>query len=470
MNKTNENTDWEGASEERLPPFSLEAERGLLDCCLEDASEAEGCVGRLAERLINVPDFFYDVRHQQLWGHIQTMHQAGQPIGPETLIVGLRLAEQQALVELVTELHGAGPTPLNFEFHYKTCMERWKLRRQLQACARAIEKIHDPGTEKNAAKVIEEVEKDILDVRTAQEESTVVPIKKVCVEVLATMDEYTRGEGLNRGMKTGFDYFDKMTTGFYGKEYHVLAGRPGTGKTSMALNMVNTICGDNGIPTLVYSLEMTQEQLGFRLMAQRAWVDFQRLRTGYLVDADLPKLAKAGAALAKSPLFIDELGKQSILSIRSKARRLWRQQGIGFIVIDYLQLVAPGERMFSREQEVSSISGEILEMAKELGIPVLVLAQLNRQIEQNDRWRPPRLSDLRESGQVEQDAHSVTILYKPKITDEAEQDLVAGDWSKKRLRVNALICKQRNGPTGDVELVFWKDSMNFVGFNRGKEL
>lgn len=470
--------EWEGASDlERVPPHSLEAERGLLDCLLEDREEAEGCVGRLVERLINVTDFFYDVRHGQLWQHIKTMHQAGQPVSPETLIVGLRMADQMPLVEVVTELQGKGPTPANFEFHFKACAETWKLRRQVRACSLAVEKIFDPATQKRASEVIAEVEKDILDVKTAQEESTVVPIKSICLEVLEAMDGYVRGEGLNKGMKTGFDYFDKMTTGFYGQEYHVLAGRPGTGKTSLALNMVNHICVESGVPTLVYSLEMTKLQLGFRMMAQRAWVDFQRLRTGYLVDKDCPKLSEAGAKIAKSPLFIDDLGKQSILSMRSKARRLWRQHGIGFIVIDYLQLVAPPQKDFSREQEVSAVSGEILEMAKELEIPVLVLAQLNRQIEQNDRWRPPRLSDLRESGQVEQDAHSVTILYKPKlkpgISDDMDKELEMvndPDWSKRRVRVNGLICKQRNGPTGDCEFVFWKDSMNFVGFDRGKEL
>lgn len=460
---------------DRLPPHSLDAEMGLLDCALKDTEGAEGCLDTLVERLSDAVDFFYDLRHQKLWRHFRDMHAAGEPVNQETLLIGLRLTEQNELIEHLFELDGKGPSPLNFEFHWKTCNELWRLRRQIRACSAAIEKIYSPDAETNAEQVMEQVEKDILAVRDQQETSTVVSSKALAGDILEVMDGYTRGTGLNKGLLTGFDYYDKMTTGYYGQEYHVLAGRPGTGKTSFALNLVNQICLEQGIPTVFFSLEMTKLQLGLRLISQRSWTDFQRLRTGYLKDEDMRGIAEESVVFAKAPLFIDDLGKQSILSIRSKARRLKRQHGLGFVVIDYLQLIAPAKRLFSREQEVSEVSGEILEMAKELDIPVLILAQLNRQIEQTERWRPPRLSDLRESGQVEQDAHSVTILYTPKIKpggdDEREYEMVTDtDWSQKRLRVNASICKQRNGPTGDVEFIFWKHSMNFKSFNRGKEL
>ena len=252
------------------------------------------------------------------------------------------------------------------------------------------------------------------------------------------------------GVGTGFTDLDKMTSGLHGGEMVVIAARPSMGKTSLAMNIAEHVAIEQRLPVGVFSLEMTAESLVLRMLCSRSRVNLRNVREGFLAERDFPKLTGSAGKLANAPLFIDDSSGLSILQLRAKARRMSQQYGIKLFVIDYLQLLhSTARRAENRQQEIADISSGIKSLAKELNVPVIVLSQLNRELER-EKNRKPRLSDLRESGAIEQDADVVGLLYTPSSDDEdgaspAEQDAVP---------VNLLIAKQRNGPTGDVNLTF----------------
>jgi replicative DNA helicase len=258
-------------------------------------------------------------------------------------------------------------------------------------------------------------------------------------------------------LATGFADFDKMTSGFHPGEMIVIAARPSMGKTSLAMNIAEHVCIDQRLPVGVFSLEMTAESLVLRMLCSRSRVNLRNVRDGFLAERDFPKLTGAAGKMAAAPLFIDDTSGLSILQMRAKARRMHQQHGIKLLVIDYLQLLHSTARRAqeNRQQEIADISNGIKALAKELSIPVIVLAQLNRELEK-DKNRKPRLSDLRESGSIEQDADLVGLLYKPSVE---EDEGGVGDQDSRP--VNLLIAKQRNGPTGDVNLTFLNSITRF---------
>lgn len=461
------NEDPQMKTHDRLPPHSLDAEWGLLACCL--MSGGEDNLALLSERMAGRDDLFFDLRNRTVWSHMADMVHHGRPVDPFTLLQRLEVTGEIEEVGgrnwVLAELPEKSPTPLNFEHFWSECFEQWRLRQQLAVVSEAAQAIYDP--EKPAAEIIESVESGILSAVDAHSDSTIKTAKEMMQGAVQELDGYVKGVGLKRGLTTGFDYFDKMTTGFYGKEMIVLAGRPGTGKTSLLLDFIDNIAIEQRVPTLFFSLEMTWDQLAHRFYCQRGRVDFQRLRTGYMEDADIKKITVAAGQIAESPLQVDDKSGMNILEIRSKARRLKRTHNIGLVAIDYMQLIgAPPStnRFANRADQMSEISQHILAMAKELDVPVIVLAQLNREVEKSERPRAPRMSDLKESGQIEQDAHNITILYPPlpgSLTEAEKMMMDNEDWSRTRKRINARICKQRNGPTGDCALTFWKHCMHF---------
>jgi replicative DNA helicase len=239
----------------------------------------------------------------------------------------------------------------------------------------------------------------------------------------------------------------------------VIAARPSMGKTSLAMNIAEHVAIEQRVPVGVFSLEMTAESLVLRMLCSRSRVNLRNVREGFLAERDFPKLTGAAGKLANAPLFIDDSSALSILQLRAKARRMHLQHGVKLFVVDYLQLVhSTARRAENRQQEIADISSGIKSLAKELNVPVIVLSQLNREIER-EKGRPPRLSDLRESGAIEQDADVVGLLYKPK--SGSEDDEGGGGAEEDALPVNLLIAKQRNGPTGDVELTFLKSYTRF---------
>ncbi|HYV31506.1 MAG TPA: replicative DNA helicase, partial [Candidatus Binatia bacterium] len=271
------------------------------------------------------------------------------------------------------------------------------------------------------------------------------------------IEEYHKRHGQLGGLGTGFLDLDKMTDGWHEGEMIILAARPSMGKTSLAMNMAEHVAVSLRLPVGVFSLEMTAESLVMRMMSSLARVNSRHIRDGFLAERDFAKLTTAAGQLAKAPLFLDDSSALSILQLRAKARRMHQQHGIKLFVIDYLQLLhSTARRAENRQQEIADISNGIKALAKELKVPILVLSQLNRELEK-DKNRKPRLSDLRESGSIEQDADVVALLYKPSNGDEEE----GSSPDQEAVPVNLLIAKQRNGPTGDVYLTFLKSCTRF---------
>jgi replicative DNA helicase len=306
---------------------------------------------------------------------------------------------------------------------------------------------------------MDEVERDILRISESRVQSQTTTIKDLVKRAINTIEDFHQRQGVLTGVGTGFADLDKMTSGLHGGEMIVIAARPSMGKTSLAMNIAEHVAIELRLPVGVFSLEMTSESLVLRMLCSRSRVNLRNVREGFLAERDFPKLTGSAGKLASAPLFIDDSSGLSILQLRAKARRMAQQYGIKLFVVDYLQLLhSTSRRAENRQQEIADISSGIKSLAKELNVPVMVLSQLNREIER-EKGRPPRLSDLRESGAIEQDADVVGLLYRPKSGNEDDEG--GGGAEEDAVPLNLLLAKQRNGPTGDVELTFLKSYTRF---------
>jgi replicative DNA helicase len=285
-------------------------------------------------------------------------------------------------------------------------------------------------------------------------------MKQLVSRAIGTIENYFNRQGELGGIATGFTDLDKMTDGLHAGEMIVIAARPSMGKTSLAMNIAENVVLNQKLPVGVFSLEMTADSLVLRVLCSQARVNLRSIREGFMSEGDFAKLRYGVDKLSSAPLFIDDTPGLSILQMRARARRLWQQYGIKLFVIDYLQLLRSTAKRAqeNRQQEIADISNGIKALAKELKVPIIVLSQLNREFEK-EKGRKPRMSDLRESGSIEQDADVVGLLYKPSASDEEEAGAVVEE--PDGVPVNLLIAKQRNGPTGDVNLTFLKTYTRF---------
>ncbi len=327
----------------------------------------------------------------------------------------------------------------------------------ITTCTEVVGRVYD--YEGDVEMLLDEVEKEILRINESRAQSTTSSVKELVGKAILTVENYFGRQGTLNGLGTGFPDLDRMTDGLHGSEMIVIAARPSMGKTSLAMNIVEHVVLEQNLPAGVFSLEMSAESLVLRMLCSIARVNLRSIREGFMSEADFPKLTSAAGRLAKAKLLIDDSAGLSILDLRARARRMHQQHGVKLFVIDYLQLLHSTSRRSqdNRQQEIADISNGIKALAKELKVPVLVLSQLNRELEK-DKSRKPRLSDLRESGAIEQDADVVGLLYKPSAGDDedgAQAEEADG------LPVNLLIAKQRNGPTGDINLTFLKSYTRF---------
>jgi replicative DNA helicase len=444
-----------GSGVDRLPPHSFEAEQGVLGCILLAPNEN---IGLCVERLSGGVGSFYDLRHQTIYDHLVEMYDAKQAV--DLITLAQRLKDRNQLdavggVVYLSSLQDAVPSAANLGYYLEIVREKYLLRRTIRACTEVIGQVYDHQGDADA--LLDQVERDILSISGERVESKSTGIKELVHKAISTIEEYHQRQGLLTGLSTGFEDLDRMTSGLHRGEMVVIAARPSMGKTSLAMNIAEHVTVEQKQAVGVFSLEMTAESLVLRMLCSRARVNLRNIREGFLAERDFPKLTQAAGRLAKAPLVIDDTPALSILQLRARARRMWQQQGIKLFVIDYLQLLHSTSRRAAdnRQQEISEISSGIKALAKELDVPVIVLSQLNRELEK-ERNRKPRLSDLRESGAIEQDADLVGLLYRPSSGDDEEtpagQDADA---------VNLLIAKQRNGPTGDVNLTFLKAITRF---------
>jgi replicative DNA helicase len=442
---------------DRLPPHSVEAEQGVLGCILLAPNE---CMGVCIERFKAGGEVFYDLRHQTIFNALAAMYDGRE--GIDLITLQQRLKNRQLLEEVggiayLSTLPDVVPSSANLSYYADIVQEKYLLRKMIQTCTGVVGRVYDYEGEVDV--LMDEVERDILRISESRVQGETATIKELVKRAITTIESFHQRQGALTGIGTGFPDLDRMTSGMHGGEMIVIAARPSMGKTSLAMNIAEHVAIGLRLGVGVFSLEMTSESLVLRMLCSQSRVNMRSVREGFLAERDFPKLTGAAGKLANAPLFIDDSSGLSILQLRAKARRMHQQYGIKLLVIDYLQLLhSTARRAENRQQEIADISNGIKSLAKELGVPVIVLSQLNRELER-EKNRKPRLSDLRESGAIEQDADLVGLLYRPSSEDEESGG--AGGAEEEAAPVNLLIAKQRNGPTGDVELTFLRSYTRF---------
>ena len=444
---------------DRLPPHSPEAEQGVLGCVLLSPND---CVGECVEKFKAGAEVFYDLRHQTIFETLIAMYD--QRVAIDIITLQQNLKDKQRLEEVgglayLNALPDTVPSAANLSYYLEIVLEKYVLRKMIQTCSEVVARVYEHEGEVDG--LLDEVERDILAIGESRVEGKTDKIKDLVKKAINTIEDFHQRQGTLTGVATGFSDLDKMTSGLHGGEMIVVAARPSMGKTSLAMNMAEHVAIEEKLPVGVFSLEMTSESLVLRMLCSRSRVNLRDIRDGFLADRDFPKLTGTAGKLAAAPLYIDDTSGLSILQLRAKARRMWQQYGIKLFVIDYLQLLhSTARRAENRQQEIADISNGIKSLAKELNVPVIVLSQLNRELEK-DKDRKPQLSDLRESGAIEQDADLVCLLYKPNRSDDEEA--ATNDEQQDAVAVDLVIAKQRNGPTGDVHLTFLKSYTRFEG-------
>jgi replicative DNA helicase len=442
---------------DRLPPHALDMEQGVLGCILISPNE---CMGECIEKLKKGAEIFYDLRHQTIFSKLAEMYDNRQPIDLITLQQRLKddqLLEQVGGLAYLSTLPDVVPSAANLSYYIDIVKEKYLLRKMIHICTDVVGRVY--AFEGEIDGLMDEVERDILSISESRVEGTSSNIKELVKRAINQIEDFHQRQGMLTGVGTGFTDLDKMTSGLHPGEMIVIAARPSMGKTSLAMNIAEHVALEQKLPVGVFSLEMTSESLVLRMLCSRSRVNLRNIRDGFLAERDFPKLTGAAGKLANAPLFIDDSSGLSILQLRAKARRMAQQYGIKLFVIDYLQLLhSTARRAENRQQEIADISSGVKSLAKELKVPVIVLSQLNRELEK-DKNRKPRMSDLRESGSIEQDADLVGLLYKPSSGDDEDSGAAAEEQDS--VPVNLLIAKQRNGPTGDVHLTFMKSYTRF---------
>lgn len=455
--KRRQNSNGAAHPVDRLPPHSPEAEQGVLGCILISPNE---CLGECLTRLKSGSEVFYDLRHQKMFDVLAEMFDKRE--GIDLITVQQRLKDKQLLdavggLSYLSTLPDTVPSAANLGYYLDIVYEKFLLRKVIRVCTEAVGRVYDYEGEVDA--LMDEIERDVLRISESRVQTQTNTMKELVKRAINTIEDFHQRQGALTGLGTGFVDLDKMTTGLHPGEMIVIAARPSVGKTSLAMNIAEHVALDQKLPVGVFSLEMTADSLVLRMLCSRSRVNMRSIREGFLAERDFPKLTGAAGKLANAPLFIDDSSGLSVLQLRAKARRMHQQYGIKLFVIDYLQLLhSSSKRAENRQQEIADISSGIKALAKELNVPVIVLSQLNREVER-EKGRQPRLSDLRESGAIEQDADLVGLLYRP---SKGEDDDSASGANKEAEPINLLIAKQRNGPAGeDVHLTFLKAFTRF---------
>ncbi len=423
----------------RLPPQNKEAEQCVLGAILQQG----GMMAKTVD-LISSDDFYFD-NHKAIFKAMVTLFERNQPQDMVTVINHLtstNFLEGAGGAAYVATLTDSVPLASNI-VHYANIVREKSILRQLITTTTSIaSRCYDEQDEID--RLLDDVETTVFEISSSKSGSKFESLSSIMKGTFDKVTQLAERKELITGVPTGYNVFDQMTAGLQPSDLIILAGRPSMGKTALAMNMVQNAAMQFNVPVAVFSLEMSKHQLAMRLLCSVSRVDSNEVRTGRIRDTDWPKLTRATGELSKAPIFIDDTAAISVLEMRAKARRLKIEHNIGLVVVDYLQLMKG--RGDSREQEISEISRSLKAMAKELEIPVIGLSQLNRSLESRPNKRP-QLSDLRESGAIEQDADVICFIYRDEVYNKAE------DNPKKGL-AELIIGKQRNGATGTVELAF----------------
>lgn len=434
----------------KVPPHNEEAEQSALGSILID----KDAISVVSEVLS--PSDFYNGTNGALFSAMLSLYDSRKPIDILTLATELKKNKENGRIDTkyLTELVEAVPTAANVE-HYAKIIKENATKRSLISMGGEIAQMGFME-EKEAGELLDKAESVIFAISQGHASQGFIPLKEMLAQSFDRIDELHKGGAGLRGIKTGFVDLDNILSGMQKSNMIVLAARPGQGKTAMIANIAQFVSVIEKIPVGIFSLEMSQEEIVDRFLVGQADVDAWRLKTGKLSEPDFTKLSEAMGVLADAPIYIDDTPGISVSEIRSRARRLQLEHKIGLLIVDYLQLVDPGRHYDNRVQEVSIVSQSLKNLARELKIPVVAVSQLSRAVEHRGE-KKPQLADLRESGAIEQDADVVMFLYR--------QDEALGNVIPTKL----LIAKHRNGPTGEIDLLFKGDRIRFYNTEKKRE-
>jgi replicative DNA helicase len=440
----------------RTPPHSVEAEQGVLGSMLISPREAIAeCVEKINE------EYFYVPAHQTIYTALVELWNAGQAIDLITFTQILRdrnLLESVGGAAFVTSLFTFVPTAANVQYYLEIVRDKFILREIISASTESVRRAYEEQDEVN--NLLDEVEQRIFAVGEDRFKGEMLSMKEQVMSTLESIEKLFENKGAITGVSTGFRDLDKLTSGLHSSEMIVIAARPSMGKTALAMNIAEHAAIEVKLPVAIFSLEMSAQQLVQRMLCSRARVNLANTRDGFLAEADFPKLTHAASKLAEAKIFIDDSAGLSILELRAKARRLKAQQDVQLIIVDYLQLLRSTSRRAqdNRQLEISEISAGLKGLAKELKIPIIVVAQLNRnpEIRTGSGKGVPRLADLRESGSIEQDADLVGLLVREEYYADSDEERTELEG-----KAELIIAKQRNGPIGQVKLTFLKKFTRF---------
>ena len=423
-----------------MPPQNLEAEQAVLGGILIHSNILSTIVDHVG------PDDFYSPAHRTIFQTFVDLYSKSKPIDLVTAANNLdamgKLNEVGGGVYLA-ELAESTVSPSNAEHHAMIVREKSIQRTLIGTASEIIEKSFDSV---DVEELLDHAESEIFKISDSRSTQTVRHSKDIVNGVFEELTKRAEQKSLITGVPSNYADFDRMTAGLQPSDLIIIAGRPSMGKTAFALNVALRAAIYAGVPTAIFSLEMSTESLMQRMLCVHGHVELSRMRSGYLEDEDWAKLYQAAEHLSQAPIFIDDTGDLTTLDLRSRCRRLKAEHGLGLVVVDYLQLMHSSRKIDSREQEISDISRTMKALAKELSVPVVALSQLNRKVEERTNKRP-MLSDLRESGAIEQDADIIIFLYRDEFYNKKEDNPKNGV-------AEIIIGKHRNGPTGTVELTF----------------
>lgn len=453
----------EEADARRALPSSLDAEKGVLCSMLLDPDEALNTAMALLR-----PEHFHLPAHRIIFELLVEFKNHGKPIDIVSLqqaLMDRRQLEEVGGPATLTELINFVPIAAHVDYYSEIVKEKYTLREIINICSKAIQRAYNE--QENVAGLLDDTEREVLAIRDAQESGKGMKMMSDYVQdAIAMVERMIENPGSLNGLPTGYKDLDEMTRGLHGSEMIIIAARPSMGKTSFVMNIIEHVAVDQKKPAAVFSLEMSAEQIVQRMLCSRARISMSQLSQGFMQNDRFMHLTHVASEIAEAPIYIDDTPGLGIGEFRAKARRLKQRYDIQVIAIDYLQLMRSTSRRAqeNRQIEIAEISSGIKATAKELNIPILVLAQLNRSPEQRtgDSKGRPRLSDLRESGSIEQDADVVGLLVRPEYYAENEEEKAETEGE-----VELIIAKQRNGPTGTVRLTFLKEFMRFE--NRAPE-
>lgn len=439
----------------KVPPQSLEAEQSVLGSLLLDNQSWDKVADRVTE-----PDF-YRKEHQFIYHAIGQLAQESRPYDVVTVAEWLENAGELSNaggIEYLGALAENTPTSANIIAYADIVRERGILRRLISVTNNIAQSAYQTEG-RSAVNILDNAERDILEISEAgSQRAGFLPLSKLLTSSIDRIDKLYRSDEPLTGVATGYKDLDELTSGLQEADLIIVAGRPSMGKTSLAMNIAENAAVGKKVPVAIFSMEMPGEQLAMRMMASLGRINAHKVRTGKLDDEDWPRLTSAVSMLSETPIFIDDTPGLTPMELRARARRLNREHGLGLIVIDYLQLMQTGENSENRATEISNITRSLKNLAKELSVPVIALSQLNRSLEQRPNKRPV-MSDLRESGAIEQDADVIVFIYRDEVYNED---------SPEKGTAEIILSKQRNGPTGMVRLTFLGEYTRFENYISGQ--